>query len=73
MSEQRSVEDTLRLITDLRNDFTPDEMVVWVRSKLTDDDGEMHIIMDVVETLWDEVQRLRRLLDQSKGESNDAA
>lgn len=69
MYEQRSVEDILWLITDLRDDFTPDDMVDWVRSQLNDDDGELHIILDLVEALWDEVQRLRRLLDQSKGEN----
>lgn len=56
------------LFSEFGDEFTPHLVVEMLRSKAREaDDGTTEIICDLIEGLWDEVQRLRYLLDQSKG------
>lgn len=57
----------------MEDGFDPDLVVSMLRTKareVKEGDSTTEIVCDLIEGLWDEVQRLRRLLDQSKGEKN---
>lgn len=61
-----SIDQLLSDLSNLEDGFDPALAVVTLRVKAKEEDSEMlEIICDLIEGLWDEVQRLRTVLDQS--------
>lgn len=66
-----SITDLLDNLTNMENGFDPNLVVAMLRTKargMEGGDEPTEIICDLIEGLWDEVQRLRSLLDQSNVE-----
>ena len=61
------VEDLIKFIEELGPDFNPAPAIDLLRKRAGDQRHVDHTIADMMEALWDEVQRLKALLDQSKG------
>lgn len=52
------------------DNFTPDLVVELLRERARGtDDEHLEILCDLIEGMWFEIQRLRYVLDQSKGEN----
>lgn len=61
------VEALIEFIEGLGPDFNPVPAIELLRQRAGDQRHVDHTIADMLEALWDEVIRLRLLLDQSKG------
>lgn len=61
------VEALIEFIEGLGPDFNPVPAIDLLRNRAGDTRSVDHIIADMLEGMWDELQRLRFTLDQSKG------
>ena len=67
MSDKRTVQDLLNDIEGLGDGFDPSPAIELLRRRAGDQRHPDHVIADMIEGMWDEIQLLRKLLDESKG------
>lgn len=66
----KAAQRLIESFSEFGDEFTPDLVVELLRERARRlEDEHLEIICDLIEGLWFEVQRLRYVLDQSKGEN----